>query len=165
MTTLAKISVSMLTSMLLAAAPASVQSREDASSELRRTFESWIAAINAGDRVAGLAAMTSDGAIISPAGPVSEGEEQLRERVGQLTSLPGFRVTMRQNHVSVGQDGRTGFVVSDGEITIPLSAGALQTTPHRLLTVWRKEGAVWRCYIDMPVPVQTGTTVHSGPMR
>ena len=162
MSKLARIAISMLTGMMLAAAPISAQARGDASDALRRAFESWVEAINTGDRVAGLAGMTTDGAIIGPVGPVVEGEAQLRERVTQLTSVPGLRVTMRQNHVSVGKDGRTGFIVSDGEITVPLPDGTPATKKHRLLRVWRNENGVWRCYIDMPVPAGDDVARDSG---
>ena len=102
-----------------------------------------------------------DGAIIGPVGPLPEGRKQLNEFGEMVTKVPGLHIAVTTLRVSVTADGTTGFVVGDGEITMPRPDGKLVTSGQRLLTVWRKQGGIWHCYIDAPIPSDAAAKIGS----
>ena len=135
--------------------------RNDAELELKSAYDAWIAAINRGDNESGMAVFTDDGAIIGPVGPLPEGRKQLNEFGEMVTKVPGLHIAVTTLRVSVTADGTTGFVVGDGEITMPRPDGKLVTSGQRLLTVWRKQGGIWHCYIDAPIPSDAAAKIGS----
>ena len=122
-------------------------------SALVRANADWIAAINSGDHSRGLAVMTDDAAIIGPAGPISQGKEEVRSTVAKLTNIPGLHIDFSLTTASVAPDGMSGFVVGDTKIAAPAPDGTPSVSTQRLVTVWRKdEAGQWRCYLDIVMP-------------
>lgn len=121
-------------------------------SALVAAHDAWIAAINRGEIQQGLDGMTEDAVIVGSDGPVVHGSAEVRERVAQLTRVPGLNIRFTLTKASVSPDKRVGFVIGDSTISASDSSGVLRTTSQRLLTVWRKDpGQGWRCYLDAPM--------------
>jgi ketosteroid isomerase-like protein len=134
-------------------AMAGCQPRVDHDAAVRTLLErdrAWSRAAATGNVDSVLPYWTEDARVLLPDQPAYVGTESIRQMVTASLAIPGFQISWVPDSAVVSASGDLGYTYGSNRITVPDSAGHLNTTEGRYVEVWRKGAdGQWRCAIDI----------------
>jgi len=135
---------------MLAAACAVAPTSSNQAAALLQADRDWAVMASMGGDVEQMIAVWTDDAIVYPPGqPPVRGKAAIRAFVKASLAIPGFQITWVPREAAVSADGTLGYTLGENTMTVPGPNGKMVTLRGDYTTVWRREGGVWRCVIDM----------------
>ena len=135
-------------SLLAACAVAPTASNQAAA--LLQADRDWAAmAVDGGDVEKLISVWTDDAIVYPPGQPPVRGKAAIRAFVKASLAIPGFQITWVPREAAVSADATLGYTLGENTMTVPGPNGKMVTLRGDYTTVWRREGGVWRCVIDM----------------
>ena len=91
-----------------------------------------------------------DAVVFSPGEALLKGKDQIRAMIGEMSKIPGFKISWEPQSVSVSQSGDMAYMIEQNQITMNDSTGNPKTEINKGVTVWRKEkDGSWKNVVDI----------------
>jgi ketosteroid isomerase-like protein len=122
----------------------------EARAELLAADAAWLEAAGDGD-VDQIMAFWTEDAVIDPPGDVHAivGGPAIRELITKRRKHRDYSITWRTRDAWVSADGSTGCTFRITTVVLPTDTGGTITLRSPFCCVWRKDGDVWKCILDL----------------
>ena len=91
-----------------------------------------------------------DAVVLSPGQSLLKGKDQIKAMVGEMSKIPGFKISWEPQSVSVSESGDMAYMIEQNQITMNDSLGNPITEINKGVTVWRKEkDGSWKNVVDI----------------
>ena len=165
----AAVAASLYLCPLVFAAPTGVDPAA-AEAAVRSADADWAAAANTAGVEAWMAFYTADAIVRLPNDRLVSGDEQIRDAVTHLLTLPRLSLAWHPIKVEVTRSGDAAYLTGAYELRFGDSRGMPLSDRGRLLEFWRKQtDGTWKCVVetwnsdDSPGPVPAAPIAHPEP--
>jgi len=141
-----------------------------AEAAVRRTDADWAAAANTAGAEAWMGFYSADAIVRLPNDRLVSGNEQIRDAVTHLLTLPRLSLAWHPIKVEVTRSGDAAYLTGAYELRFGDSRGMPLSDRGRLLEFWRKQAdGTWKCVVetwnsdDSPSPVPAAPIAHPEP--